>query len=267
MYFELRTTNLCNEWQGRNHTLSYNVKRIRLLGRGVVVTVLYHWIPFSLIVMFDWSEFRRHYYSTILVGQLVGLLNTFYISILFLYGIDDDGTIGIYFVPAYIMFVVAVLWQCLIVMRNVQQNNPTISYSRWHILMVLSLTYLTSYALGLFYKYAVVMWFNSIDNVLCRFILAILTPTLAVVPTALCRHIALWRTSEIIEPGRSFALVYFIQGVFISLYRVMQIDFGNIWLFVGLSLLSSVLSLLKAATVGIQDKVWARIIKFLNKTR
>ena len=44
MYFELRTTNLCNEWQGRNDTLSYNVKRIRLLGRG---------IPFSLIV---WLE-------------------------------------------------------------------------------------------------------------------------------------------------------------------------------------------------------------------
>ena len=107
IYFELRTTNLCNEWQGRNDTLSYNVKRIRLLGRG---------IPFSLIVMFGWSEFRRHYYSTILVGQLVGLLNTFYISILFIYGIDDDGTIGIYFVPAYIMFAVAVLWQCLIVM-------------------------------------------------------------------------------------------------------------------------------------------------------
>ena len=184
IYFELRITNLCNEWQGRNDTLSYNVKRIRLLGRG---------IPFSLIVMFGWSEFRRHYYSTILVGQLVGLLNTFYISILFIYGIDDDGTIGIYFVPAYRMFAVAVLWQCLIVMRNLQQNNPTISYSRWHIFMVLSVTNLTSYALGLFYKYAVVMWFNSIENVLCKFILAILTPTLAVVPTALCSIVAYFR--------------------------------------------------------------------------
>ena len=31
----------------------------------------------------------------------------------------------------------------------------------------------------------------------------------------------------------------------------MQVDFGN---------------LLKAATVGIRDKVWVRIIKFFNKT-
>ena len=266
IYFALRTTYLCHEWQAENYTLSYNVKKIRLLGRGVVVAVMYHWIPFSLTVMFGWSEFRRHYYLTILVGQLVGLLNTLYISILFLYGIDDDGTIGIYFVPAYIMFGVAVLWQCLIVMRNVQQNNPTISYSRWHIFMVLSVTYLTSFALGLFYKYAVVMWFNSIHNALYRFMLAILTPSLAVVPTALCRHMALWRTSEIIEPERGFALVYLTQVVSISLYRIMQANFGNIWLFVGLSLLSSVSSLLKAATVGIRNKVWARIIKFLNKT-
>ena len=38
----------------------------------------------------------------------------------------------------------------------------------------------------------------------------------------------------------------------------MQANFGSIWLFVGLSLLSGVSSLLKT-------KVWARIIKFLNE--
>jgi hypothetical protein len=63
---------------------------------------------------------------------------------------------------------------------------------------------------------------------------------------------ALWRTSEIIEPGRSFASVYFIRAAFITLYRIMQADFGNIWLFVGLSLLSGLSSLLKTTTVGIR---------------
>jgi uncharacterized membrane protein (DUF485 family) len=96
--------------------------------------------------------------------------------------------------------------------------------------------------------------------------MAILTPTLALVPTAICRHMALWRTSEIIEPGRSFVLVYFIRAIFITLYRIMQADFKNIWLFVGLSLLSGVSSLLKTAIVGVREKVWARVIRFLNRT-
>jgi hypothetical protein len=77
---------------------------------------------------------------------------------------------------------------------------------------------------------------------------------------------ALWRTSEIIEPERSFALVYFIRATFITVYRIMQSDFKNIWLFVGLPLLSGVSSLLKTATVGIREKVWARVIRFLNRT-
>ena len=46
----------------------------------------------------------------------------------------------------------------------------------------------------------------------------------------------------------------------------MQADFGNIWLFVGLSLVSGVSSLLKTATVGIREKVWARVIRFLKRT-
>ena len=120
--------------------------------------------------------------------------------------------------------------------------------------------------MGMFYRYAIVRWFNSLDNVLYKFIMAVLTPTLAIVPTALCRHIALWRASEIVEPERSFALVYFMRATFIVLYRTMQTDFKSIWLFVGLSVLSGVSSLLKTTTVSIRQRIWARIIKFLNKT-
>jgi hypothetical protein len=151
-------------------------------------------------------------------------------------------------------------------MRKIRQNHPTVFYSGLHIFTVVAVPCLSTFAMAMFYRYAVLKWFNSLNNVLYRFILAMLTPTLALVPTAVCRHMALWRTSEIIEPGRSFVLVYFIRATFITLYRIMQAKFGNIWLFVGLSLLSGLSSLLKTATVGIREKVWARVIRFLNRT-
>ena len=56
IYFELRTTDLCQEWQTQNHTLSFDVKRIRLLGQEAVVTILYLWIPFTMIILFAWLE-------------------------------------------------------------------------------------------------------------------------------------------------------------------------------------------------------------------
>ncbi len=45
----------------------------------------------------------------------------------------------------------------------------------------------------------------------------------------------------------------------------MQANFGNIWLFVGSSLISGVSSLLRTVTIGIRVKVWARVNRFLNK--
>ena len=149
--------------------------------------------------------------------------------------------------------------------RKIRQNHPTVSYSSYHIFLVVTVPYLSSAAMSAFYRFVVINWFSSLDNVLYRFILAILTPTLALVPTAICRHMALWRTSEIIEPERSFALVYFIRAGFITLYRIMQANFGNIWLFVGLSFISGVSSFLRTATIGIRVKVWARVIRFLNE--
>ena len=263
IYFDLRTVDLCSEWEAKNYTLSFDVWRIRLIGIGVEKMILYLLFSMTLVVLFGWNEFKRHYSSTILVGLLAGLFNTLYVSFLLLYGIHDTGPLKRYDVPPFLAFPVALFWEAAIVVRHIRQNHPTVSYSGRHIFMVLVVPLLSTYALAIFYRYAVVIWFNSLDNVWYRFILAILTPTLALVPTAICRHMALWRTSEI---TRSFVLVYFTRAIFITLYRVMQADFENIWLFVGLSLLSGVSSLLKTVTVGIREKVWARVIWFMNKT-
>ena len=270
IYFDLRTVDLCSEWETQlNYTLSFRVWRIRLIGDGVEKIIFYLWFPLTLVLLFGWSEFKHHYSSTVLVGQLAGFISTLYVSFLLLYGVNDtktNHTITGHDVPEMLIFVVVILWECAIVVRKIRQNHPTVSYSGLHIVTVVLVPLLSSYAMAMFYKYAVVKWFNSLDNVLYRFMMAILTPTLALVPTAICRHMALWRTSEIIEPERSFVLVYFIRAVSFTLYRIMQADFGNIWLFVGLSLLSGISSLLKTATVGIREKVWARVIRFLNRT-
>ena len=147
-----------------------------------------------MIVLFGWREFRSHYSSTILVGQLAGLFNTLYLTFSLLYGIHDTRSIKSYYVPGIVTFAVATLWESAIVVRNIQQNQPTVSYSGRHIFSVVAVPVLSTLVMAVFYRYAVVEWFNSLD-VLYKFILAILTPTLALVPTTICRHMALWRTS------------------------------------------------------------------------
>ena len=46
----------------------------------------------------------------------------------------------------------------------------------------------------------------------------------------------------------------------------MQADFQNIWLFIGLSLFSSVMNFLKKATHGVRMSLWKYIISLLRRT-
>jgi general stress protein CsbA len=263
IYFDLRTCDLCCEWLAQNNTVSSDVMKIRLLGNGVEVIILNLFFPMILTVLFGWKEFKRHYSLTIVIGLLAGVVYTLYLSFLLLYDVFD--TKWWYRVPGNVMFAIGVIWGCAIVLRKIKHNKPTISYSDCHIFTVVSFPLLSSFAMAMFYRYAIIRWFNSLDNVFYKFIIAMLTPTAALVPTALCRHIALWRASEIVEPERSFTLVYFMRAGFIVLYRIMQTEFKNIWLFVGLSILSGVSSVLKITAVSTRRRIWARVIKFLNK--
>ena len=266
LYWDLRVTDLCSDWVSKNHILPFKVMRTRLIGKGFGLAIGYVWFPLSLVVLFGWSEFKRHYSTVVLVGQLVGLVATLYLCFLVLYGrVNDSYKIKSYKAPLFVLATVAHLLECVIVVRKIRQNGPTLSYSSRHIFIVVAFPLFSALVMAHCYKFAVVTLFNSLDKDLYKFLVAILTPSLALIPTALCRHMALRRTSELIEAGRSFGLVYSVRAAFICLYRIMQADFKNVWLFVGLSVLSGVSNVLKVATIGIREKVWEEVIKFLNK--
>ena len=265
LYWDLRVTDLCAEWVSRNHTLPFTVKRTRLIGKGFGLVLAYIWFPLTLVVLFSWREFKRHYCTVVLVGQLASLVVLLYLCFLVLYGADDTYSLKSYEAPLVITAAVVHVLECVMVVRKIRQNQPTVSYSSGHIFTVVAFPLFSNIAMSLSYKYAVVPFFNALDKDLYKFFVAILTPTLALIPTALCQHMALWRSSEFIEPGRCFGLVYSMRAAFICVHRIMQADFKNIWLFVGLSVLSGVSSVLKVATIGIRMKVWAKVIKFVNK--
>ncbi|XP_046858776.1 uncharacterized protein LOC124452237 [Xenia sp. Carnegie-2017] len=119
----------------------------------------------------------------------------------------------------------------------------------------------------IFYKFTIIPVFNKARQSLYKFLIATSSPLASLIPTVLCGHIALKRSSELVHPGRSFVLVFMIRGGTIFLYRTMQTNFKSIWLFTGLSLLSAVLNFLKRATEELRLKLWKRIVSALKKLR
>jgi hypothetical protein len=264
IYFDLRTCDLCFEWRSGNNTTPFSIMRIKLIGDCIEGFFLNLWFPASLIILFGWSEFKQHFFSTVYVGIVVGLMATLYLTFLLLFDLYDTNVV--YRIPGNMLFATGLIIGSLIVVRKIREIHPNVSYSDVQIMAVVSVEFLASFAIAMYYRYLAVPWFNALENEMYKFIVATLTPVLTVFPIALCKHMALRRSSEIIDPKRSFILVYFMRGASIALYRVMQADFKNLWMFIGLSLFSGFTYMFKTATFNLRNKMWAGVIKFLNKT-
>ena len=97
--------------------------------------------------------------------------------------------------------------------------------------------------------------------------IAAFTPGLALLPTAVSKYLVQRRNMEIIAADKAFVLCYFLRGGSIGLYRTMQSDFQNIWLFIGLSLLHGISNVLSKATLNLRIKIWKYFISLMNRTR
>ena len=165
-----------------------------------------------------------------------------------------------------LLFFVGLISCCVVVVRNIRLKHCALSYSTSHLMALVSMQFIVCTILSYGYRYGIVPFFNSLKREHYKFLVAAMAPGLTIIPAAICKHLALRRSSEVIDPGRSFVLVYYVRSGVIYLYSMMQADFKNIWLFIGLSLFSNILNFLVKATHEIRMKLWRKIISLLKKT-
>ena len=267
LYFDLNTSNLCMKWVYHNKTLPFSVKRLRVIGESVETMLSNLWFPLIVVVLFGWKKFKPRFSSTFYIGLIFGEASVIYYHVLLGFGISARTHIYYRF-PANVLFFTGFICCSIIVLRNIRASvSYVLSFcSNSYIIILISTEFMVSSLLSFAYRYAVVPFFNSIEEEHYKFIAAAITPTMTIIPAVICKHIALRRSSKVVRPGRSFVLVYIIRGGVIYIYRIMQADFKSIWLFIGLSLFSSVMNFLKKATHRARTKLWRYIISILRRT-
>ena len=109
-------------------------------------------------------------------------------------------------------------------------------------------------------------YFNQQTNKAYKVLIAAYAPLVAFIPIGISKYLAIRQSFHIIEPGRSFVLVYMLRVAFIALCRIMQADFKNRWIYIGLSFLHSVTNVFGKVTERLQEKLWRRLISFLKAT-
>ena len=165
------------------------------------------------------------------------------------------------------LFVLTLLICVYLVVRKFRQVNPTTDLSFGQIFFCLSFTFIACTVLAYIYTYVIVAYFIETKNKIKKALIAALAPGLVLLPTAIGKYLVLRRSLGLFPIDKAFVICYFLRGGAIGLYRTMQSDFQNIWLFIGLSLLHGVSNVLSKATLGLRIKMWKFFIACANKTR
>ena len=264
LYADLNTNDLCFEWQHHNNTVPSSVIRIRAIGRSVEVLIINLWFPLTAVILFGWKDFKLRFFPVLYIAFIFAEATVIYKLHLLAFGIFDTHTYYRY--PSNILFFISIIICSIVMVRSIRMSAVSLSYSKLHIMALLSTQFLIACILACTYTYAIVPLFISFKEEKYKFMVAASAPAVTVIPSVICKHIALRRSSEVVHPGRSFVLASFIRAATIYLYRIMQADFQNIWLFIGLSLFSSVMNFLKKATHRVRMALWKYIISLLRRT-
>ena len=264
VYLDLNTNDLCVEWEFHNHSLPINQKRIRVIGHSIEAIIINLWFPLTAVVLFGWKEFKQLFLSTFYIGFIFGEATVIFCMIFFIFG--GHGAHIYYRLLENLFFFVGLISCCVVVVCNIRSKYRALSYSKSHLMALVSTEFVACTILSYAYSYGIVPFFNSLKREDYKFLVAAMAPGLTIIPAAICRHFALRQSCEVIDPGRSFVVVYYVRSGVIYLYSMMQADFKNIWLFIGLSLFSNILNFLVKATHEIRMKLWRKIISLLKKT-
>ena len=96
--------------------------------------------------------------------------------------------------------------------RSIRMSDVSMSYSKLHIMALLSTQFVVGLILSCTYWYGIVPFFISFKEEKYKFMVAALAPASFVISSVICKHIALRPSSEVVHPGRSFVLASFIRA-------------------------------------------------------
>ena len=264
LYLDVNTSSICYQQLMNNKSLPQEVIKYVITGHDIEGIALNVWFQLLLILLFGWKKFKLHYSSTLLIGFLLGLSVVAYKTTLFLVKIDFTQTKYRY--PANAVFLFGVIYSSYLVAKNVCKTFPshTRHLKKGHVFVIVSTQFFLGFLIAMAYRYVFVPWFRGTEDEILRTIIAMITPILILLPMVISENLAI-QSLPFTDEGRIFVLVYFVNGVTILLYCIMQAGVNNLSFFIVLSVFRGVLQVFQTATVKIRQKIVIGIWKCLER--
>ena len=209
LYADLNTNDL---WQHHNNTAPSSVIRIRVIGRSVEMLIINLWFPLTSVILFGWKDFKLRFVTVLCIAFIFAEATVIYYLFLLAFGVFDTHTYYKYPVNYNILFFTGLTCCSIAMVRSIRMSDVSMSYSMLHIMALLSTQLVIWTIISYTYWYGIVPYFISFKEEKYKFMVAALAPASLVIPSVICKHIALRRSSEVVHPGRSFILASFIRA-------------------------------------------------------
>ena len=254
LYFDVNTSSVCYQHQMNNKSVPQEVIKYVIAGDGIESFFLNFWFQLTLILLFGWREFRRHYFSTLLLGFLLGLSVVVYKTTLFWLKIDFTQTKYRY--PCNAIFLFGVIYSSYLVAKKVSQrySSGANRLKVRKVFAIVSTQFFFGFIIAMAYRYSFIVWFRGTNSDILRTMIAMITPMLIIIPMVISENLAI-RSLQFTDKGRIFVLIYFVNGVSILLYCIMQAGVNSLSFFIVLSVFRGVLQVFQTATVKIRQKI------------
>ena len=260
LYIDVNTSSVCYQQKINNKSLPREVMTYVIIGDNIESFALNFWFQLTLVLLFSWKIFKCYYSCTLLLGFLLGLTVVIFKTTLFL--VDIDFTQAKYRYPGNAIFLFGVIYLGYLVAKTVSKkfSSDERRVKKRKVFLIISTQFFFGFLIAMAYRYVFLPWYRSTNDDILRVIIAMITPTLILIPMVISETLAI-KSSLFTKPGRRFALVYFVNGVSILLYCIMQAGMNDFGIFVLLSVLRALLQILQTATIKIRQKIVIAIWK------
>ena len=265
LFADLNSVNLCSEWIERNgYRVDGAALRWRLVGDIVEDFGLFLWFPLTMIFLFGWKEFKANYLIILFLCSTFALVEIIYKLFLFVF----NAYVGFqYHIMGNVCFFTSILCSSYLIAVKLRSNgNFPAPPPKILIMAIVCAQFIFSFIIGVTGKYFIIPAFTRLDHQLIKAIFAAITPTVTIIPVAVCRQLTLL-SHAFTNSKNHFILAYFVYGATVILYRVMQADVKDLWLFIGLSVLHGLVNVVGKATEKLRYKLWTRIFSALKRLR
>lgn len=268
LFGDVNSANICFRYMQQNKSLPWNLMKYVIIGHDVEGMALNFWFQLMLILLFGWRNFKSHFTSTLVLAFVCGLLVVIYKTSLFFLRINFAQ--NLYRIPGNVVFLFGVIFSGYLVAKKISDNDfPHRSQNhlkKRNVFAVVSAQFFMGTFIAFAYRYVFVPWYVKTNSDIYKASIAMITPTLIIIPMVIAENLAL-KSLSFTDSDRIFVLVYFVNGVSILLYCIMQAGVDNLNIYIFLSLIRGVFQVFQTATVKVRQRIVTLIWQCIERRR